>query len=256
MVNYLEVKPTDIVLEIGPGEGMLTKELIDTGANIISVEIDYSLLPNLIKKFSKYNNFHLEHGDTLTLNIQKTIQKHINLSECSKYKVIGSLPFNTSKKIISIFFHEFKRWIKNEISLGPTKMVFLLQEEVSKLYNCSPPHMTYLSAISKIYSVIKKYESVPNSQFFPTPKVNGGIISFTFKENIDFSNNHQLEKIIKLGFQSPRKTLVNNLKQYYPNINEIFKKLNLDNKVRAAALSLNQWGLLSNELNKNLKHDL
>jgi 16S rRNA (adenine1518-N6/adenine1519-N6)-dimethyltransferase len=250
MIEALNIQPGDVILEIGPGDGIVTKEILTRGAQVLCIEIDYSLLPNLIKRFSGHNNFHLIHQDILKINISEELLKVSN--DIKNYKVIGSLPFNISKKIISLFFNEFIRAKKGEIVAKPTKMVFILQEEVSKVYNAKLPHMTMLSTLSELFCTVKKLQSIPAHQFYPEPKVDGGITSFTFKSEITLPNIEKMQKFIKLGYKSPRKTLLNNLKIYYPNVDQIFSEMNIDTKIRPSQTSIDIWYLIASKLFANI----
>ncbi len=237
MVNALELDPTDTIIEVGPGEGLLTRLLISSGVKVISVEIDYSLLPNLITRFSDSKNFMLVNQDILETDVFELLGN-------SKFKVIGSLPYNISKKII-------KQFITSENK--PERMVVLVQEEVSKLYNAKAPKATFLSNWIKLYAKVTKLESVPASQFYPKPKVNGGILLFEpINNNFSAEKKEDLGKLLKLGFISPRKVLLNNLKssRKYDNekLGDVFISCDIGSKVRASELTFETWLLLFDKL--------
>lgn len=248
MVDSLDIKSGDLVLEIGPGEGIVTDLVLRKEAKLLSVEIDYSLLVNLIKKFSDNPNFKLVHKDFLDLNIYEALSSFT--PDATEYKVIGSLPFNISKRIINILFHEKIRATKGEIKHSPTHMSFILQEEVTKIYSAKAPNQTHVSAIAQTFCKVRKLESIPASQFYPEPRVNGGICYFEFHRELP-ENAEEIIKIINAGFKSPRKTLYNNLKPLFKNdeqLKALFEKLGIKPSARAAELENEQWrSLLQNQ---------
>lgn len=235
LVDPLELKPGDLVIEIGPGDGYVTSELLKTGASVISFEVDYDLLAKLLMKFSSFDNFNLQHQDILNARINDFIRGY-NLPEAG-VKVTGSLPYNISKKIIQKFLIEnAKGFYKVH------KMSFIVQDEVAKEYAAKAPKANWLSTISSLYSKIKKLESIPAENFYPTPKVDGGIIFFEPFEKIEF-DIEKVKGLINSGFSAPRKTLLNNLKprSFTKDIELIFEELNIDLKSRPANIDISVW---------------
>jgi len=210
IVEILDLKSSDVVFEIGPGDGFLTAELLDTGAKVVSIEIDYDLLPDLVRKFSKRENFFLEHGDFLSIDLDQILDKY---QVDGKIKFVGSLPYNVSKRIIQ----KILEW--NYISRldRVERCVFVLQEEVAKSYCAKPPKATMLSTVSSFYGNFRKYESIPAHCFVPKPKVNGAIVGIDF-ENIDILPEEVLNNaldIIKIAYRSPNKMLKNSLSSHF-----------------------------------------
>jgi 16S rRNA (adenine1518-N6/adenine1519-N6)-dimethyltransferase len=236
MVDYLEVDENDTILEIGPGDGMLTKLLLAKGAQVISVEIDYSLLPNLVQKFTG-SNFHLVHEDFLKLELRELFGKY---KISGKIKVAGSLPYNISKKIISGLI-EFN-FLNQSYTID--SMCFIVQEEVAQDYVAQAPRGTFLANYVKLLADVKKYESIPANQFFPMPKVNGGILYIKPKEHLE-SDWREILKLIRIGFVSPRKTAEKNIKSSRKwseeRVASVFSELGIKDKARAAEISPQEW---------------
>jgi len=237
LVDALEVQPDESVIEIGPGEGIVTNNLLNLGAKVISVEIDYSLLPNLIRRFSNNEKFEVVNEDFLNLDLAETFYKFNSNLEI---KAIGSLPYNISKKIIKKFIDFNLEQKKYFIS----KMAFIVQDEVAKEYASVAPRASLLGNYIKLYADVKKLESIPASQFYPMPKVNGAILVIEPKRNPD-QNASEVYKFMRLEYASPRKTLLRNLKntrkwsdEYLVNT---FKELGLIETVRAAELEEEKW---------------
>jgi 16S rRNA (adenine1518-N6/adenine1519-N6)-dimethyltransferase len=231
LVEHAAVVEGDVVIEVGPGDGRVTKAILETGAKVISVEIDYSLLPNLIKRYNEYPNWDLVHKDIMELDVPATLKEFA--PEHQSYKVIGSLPYNISKQIISKFL---------TIAQPPLNITVIVQDEVAKDYVAAAPKSSFLSSWSHLYADVRKLESIPASQFMPVPKVDGGILRFTPKVG---ANTPELEKLIRLGYTNPRKTLANNLKPIYGDrLLVSLEKLTLKPTVRPAEMSQADWGKL------------
>lgn len=214
MISILDLSSKDIVIEIGPGDGMVTQLLLDSSAKlVIAVEVDYQLIPHLVKKFNEFEKFELINQDILKFQIEKSINEFAfeNNKEVIKsalegnyrIKVVGSLPYNISKSIIKTII---KTWPKVE------KMVFILQEEVASDYAAKAPKGSFLGNWIRLYADIKKHKSIPAKQFFPVPKVNGGILEINPKNTKRSPKSNLIEKLIRMSFSSPRKNLKNNLK--------------------------------------------
>lgn len=235
LVDPLKLKPEDLVIEIGPGDGSVTSELLKTGASVISFEVDYDLLAKLLIKFNAFDNFNLQHQDILNAQISDYL-KGYKIPQTG-IKITGSLPYNISKKIIQKFLIDNSKGFYRV-----DKMCFIVQDEVAKEYVAKPPNASSLSAITNLYSKIKKLESIPAENFYPTPKVDGGIIYFEPIEKIDF-DVEKVKGLINSGFSAPRKTLLNNLKprNFTKDIELILEELSIDLKFRPANIDNSVW---------------
>ena len=241
LVDPLEVSKNDIVLEIGPGDGIVTKELLERQAKVLCIEIDTDLIDKLNTKFKNYKEFNIISANVLEVNIDTIISKFFNSGNI--FKVTGSLPYNVSKNIISLLLNHNLTDSLNKISI----MSFIVQDEVAKSYSSSLPKMTLLSAKARIYSQIKKHESIPTTQFFPKPKVDGGIIFFKLKNELK-GNEKDLEKLLNISFSSPKKTLANNLKNSNKYSKElIYKALieaGLNKNIRPSEVGMDKWNTI------------
>ena len=226
IVSYLNLKPDEMVLEIGPGQGVLTERLLETKASVFSVEIDSELLPFLNEKFSNYANFNLINSDILALDIESKGPKH--------YKVCGSLPYNISKNIISKFLQSVNK---------PEKMVFIIQKEVAEDYSVKAPKASFLSNFAQAYSDVTYNNTVPKTDFYPVPEVNGGILTF---ENIKpkILDPEKLIRFIKAGYVQPRKKLSANITSLFLNkqkAEEALLSIGLKDSVRPSELTFGDW---------------
>ena len=204
IVEAGEIKKDDIVLEIGPGKGALTKQLLASGCQLIAVEKDRELYEFLKIKFEKETlsgQLQLIQDDILELNLAS-----YQLAATS-YKIIANIPYNITGAILKKFLTE-----KNQ----PERMVLMVQHEVAQRILARDSKESILSVSVKAYGTPKMVAKVDKRYFSPAPKVNSAIISIkNISRNIFEENNVNEEKfweIVKKGFAHKRKKLSGNLK--------------------------------------------
>jgi len=222
IVNSAKISENDIVLEIGPGTGTLTKELIERKAKIIAIEKD----KRLIKQLSKLN---------IELINQDILDYEINLSN---YKVVANLPYYITLPIIRKFI---------ESRNPPQSMTLLIQKEVAEKI-CSNKSSLPKIAI-EFFAKAKILFFVSKKEFQPIPKVDGAVIQiYDIQKNIPDINQELFFKILKKGFQFKRKTIVNNLKEFN-GIKDILNKLNIPLNTRPEDLNLENWINIVGQIN-------
>jgi 16S rRNA (adenine1518-N6/adenine1519-N6)-dimethyltransferase len=242
-----EISPNDIILEIGPGKGILTEKLLEKAKLVIAVEKDRNLFQLLQEKFSKeiQNNPTSQNGRGKLILIEEDILK-FNIAEFAvNYKIIANIPYNITGTILKKFLTE-----KNQ----PSMMVLMVQNEVAKRIVANDKKESILSISIKAYGEPKIIMKVPARYFSPAPKVDSAIIVIKnisrkiFAENKineghalmdgtwhDSAESKNFWKIIHAGFSHKRKKLSNNLKNIIKNIPEEYKDK------RAENLSLLDW---------------
>lgn len=226
------------LIEIGPGEGKLTQELLTKGFKVTAVEIDPDVYPKLQEKFGENPNFNLIPKSILEFNFDDFQDK--------QYSVVGNLPYNISKPIIKIFLQA-----KNQ----PYQMLFMIQKEVADDYTAKVPKGKFLGNFVNLFGQISYLFTVRKTEFHPEPKVDGGVISIFPKNTV----NQDIIKFIKIGFQNPRKTLINSLSTLFNKelVKQALQKLQINEKVRPAEVTTEEWIQLfeliktSNETNSN-----
>ncbi len=258
-----EIKPKDIILEIGPGKGALTKKLLETGAKVIAIEKDRELIPYLEEKFSpeiKSKQLVLIEGDILELDMKQIFEKagklvrllgdkkntkkipsklttspahNLSLS----YKLIANIPYYITGEVIRKFFEE-----KNQ----PEKMVLLVQKEVAHRIVARDLKESILSIACKAYSIPKYIQTVKRDAFSPAPNVDSAIIAFQHINKDIFSDirhpiisEKKFFEIVKLGFAHKRKKLSGNLKNIKATLNQ--NKFEQIKDKRAENLMLKDW---------------
>lgn len=243
IVRAAKLEGVDTVLEIGPGKGFLTSELLSSGAHVIAVEKDDRMIPLLRDMFVeeiKSKKFTLIHGDII-----EELDK--NTLELPKgYKLIANIPYYLTGQIIRTFLEA-----KNK----PTQMVLMVQKEVATRIVARDKKESILSIAVKVYGTPKLIKKVPARYFNPAPKVDSAVLSI---ENI--SNNNFMGKdeeggffeLVRAGFAHKRKVLAGNLKELLGDRTiEILSGVGLNEKTRAEDLTLDQWlSLLKNSKTK------
>lgn len=235
IISAGEVKNNDIVLEIGPGKGILTQKLLENAEKVIAIEKDNELYNFLSQKFEKEiqcGKLILENKDILEFDIEKYGLKPVN------YKVIANIPYNITGAILKKFLSS-----RNQ----PNLMVLMVQNEVAQRIVARSGKESILSISVKAYGEPKIIMKVPSRYFTPPPKVDSAVILI---KNIS-KNGFREEKIdeikfwelIKTGFAHKRKVLAGNLKELNKK-NDWQKSLiaiNLNPKIRAEELSIEDW---------------
>ena len=244
IVEAGEIKSDDVILEIGPGKGALTKKLLATSCQVIAVEKDtdlYDLLKNKFQEEILSSKFKLVNEDILEFDIKK-----YKLS-AESYKLIANIPYNITGAILKKFLTE-----KNQ----PTLMVLMVQNEVAKRIVARDGKESILSISVKAYGEPKMIMKVPARYFSPAPKVDSAIIAIKNISRKNFTspqpspwkgeggniNEEKFWEIVKTGFAHKRKRLGNNLKSLFSDKKDML--IHIENK-RAEDLSLSDWIELS-----------
>lgn len=251
-----QVGENDIIVEIGPGKGALTEKLLEKALKVIAIEKDRDLIDLLTEKFAleiKNKKLILINEDILYFNPLKQGLKEGN------YKIVANIPYNITGSIIRRFLSEVER---------PKTMALLVQYEVAKRICVNNSHTgcgnlkkenkskeSILSLSVKAYGTPKYIMKVSKRFFSPSPKVDSAIISISNISNNYFENDTAKEvsffRLIKAGFAHKRKVLRKNLEDVEKDlerVDEIFKEISLDAKVRAEDVVFSKWISLNTKL--------
>jgi 16S rRNA (adenine1518-N6/adenine1519-N6)-dimethyltransferase len=240
MCDAANLQQGDTVLEIGPGTGVLTKEILQRGAQVIALEADTRALEVLKETFANEvaeGNLVLHHIDVRTLDLS-TIP---NISDHS-FKVVANIPYYLSGFLFRLFL---------ESEIQPTDLVYLVQKEVAKRITTELSRNEKESLLSlsvKGYGDTKYIRTVSRGHFTPPPKVDSGIIAVTNITRDNFTNIDEslFFKILHLGFGQKRKQLLGNLTKEYPRneLTHIFSTANIAHTARAEDIPLEKWLIL------------
>lgn len=237
IVQAAEIKKDEMVLEVGPGKGVLTQALLDTGAHVIAIEKDRELVPELKEKFA--SEIDRKKLNIIEADILESKPETLGLVK-GEYKIVANIPYYITGQFLRDFL---------STDTQPSLMVLLLQKEVVERIIAADKKESILSVSVKVYGTPKKVTVVNRGSFFPAPNVDSAVIAI---QNIskDFFADISEEiffKVVKAGFAHKRKVLASNLTSISSKekIKAVFEKNNIDPKIRAEDLSLNQWKIVS-----------
>ncbi len=237
IVDSVELEPDDLVIEIGPGSGNLTGEIIKKTKNIICYEIDTEL-KNKLANFEK-QGAKIIYDDFLNRNIINDI-KEINYKNLY---VISNLPYYITTPII-------EKIIESKLNIAAC--VFMVQKEVANRFLALPNSRDYnsLTIFLNYYFEMEKIIDVSRNCFFPIPNVDSSVIKLKKRKTpYKIKDKNLFFKLVRDSFRFKRKTLKNNLKDYnLKNIEELLKKYNLDLSIRAEAIPIEIFIDISNFL--------
>ena len=200
IVDAVNLKEFDKIVEIGPGKGALSKYLFDFSDKLILVEYDTESVEFIKSSFKKHNP-NIVKKDFLKYNLKDV------LTQTSKNLIIGNFPYNISSQII------FKI-LENYLLVG--NLIGMFQKEVAERIISKPNSKEYgiISVKTQLLYDVKILFDVSPNVFFPKPRVNSSVISLTRKENININFDLKLfDKLVKLSFQQRRKKIKNSLKK-------------------------------------------
>lgn len=241
IIEAAELDTKDVVLEIGPGMGTLTKELSNKSKKVIAVEKDKTMLEILKETLKNNKNVEILQGDALRYGHQ-----------LEKYKIVANIPYYLTSPVIRKFLEE-----KNQ----PEFMVLMVQKEVAQRICAKPPHMNLLAVSVQFYAKPKIISYVSKKCFWPSPKVDSAIIKITSNSPRSSSggagkqqearvDSEKFFKVVKAGFSHPRKQIVNNL-SILKTLNgvkldkyktaEWLLKSNINLSQRAETLTIDDW---------------
>ena len=204
IVNTIPDRDNSLVIEVGPGGGILTRELCSSFNNVLAYEIDESLKDELSKRISEFNNINVLYKDFLKADILSDI----NIYDVDRIFFVSNVPYYITSPIII-------KLIDSNVSFD--KIVMMVQKEVGERFGSAPGSRNYgaISVILQYYFNIKKEFTVSRNNFVPVPKVDSVIISFTPKKSIiEVTDINKFRKLVNDSFRFKRKTIKNNLFDY------------------------------------------
>ena len=227
IVSAGEVVSDDIVLEVGPGKGILTEKLLEKAKKVIAVEKDEQLVEFLKEKFKNNSKLEIICGDILKFSPMSRRDLDIG-----RYKIIANIPYYITSHLLRTFL---------ESDCQPSLMVLMVQKEVAE--RIVGKKESLLSISVKTYGRPEIIRKVPAGYFSPAPKVDSAVIKISGISKNFFQDigEKKFFETVKKGFSQKRKMLINNLKAQKDD----FTACNIDEKARAENLSLEQWKCLT-----------
>lgn len=232
MCDAANLQLSDVVVEIGPGTGALTKEILARGVKVIAVETDERAIASLEENFAEAiarQQLTIVNADARKLDIASLGVEN------GQYKVVANIPYYISGLLFRTFL---------DSNCQPTDLVFLVQKELAERI-ARDPKESLLSLSVKVFGTPKYVKTVKRGHFTPQPKVDSAIVAVHDISNEYFKNLKKdlFFNAIKAGFSSKRKQLAPNLKSLYPIelTKEVLEKMDVSPQVRAEDLTLSQW---------------
>ncbi len=235
LVAAAELSREDVVVEVGAGTGVVTKELAKQASKVLAFEFDRDLIPVLEKELQEFDNIEIINGDFLKTKPARYVETGHAPSLPRPFKIVGSIPYQITSPLI----HKLLT-----LEPRPSLVVLLVQKEVAEKITAKPPRATYLSNIIKLLGEVELVRLVPKTAFWPAPKVEGAIIKIVCScdpcgRPSDIEN---FQKFFHKGFQNPRKML----RTKFDTVN--LESCGIAPTRRAQTLEFDEWLKLYREL--------
>jgi 16S rRNA (adenine1518-N6/adenine1519-N6)-dimethyltransferase len=238
------IQPSDLVVEVGPGLGVLTAELADhldpKSGRLVAVEVDDSLLPLLEERFAGMPFLSLVHADVLDLQPEQ-------LTDGRPYKVVANLPYYITSAILRHFLDARHK---------PTSLTVMVQREVAERMAARPPEMSLLAVAVQFYGRPKVVFRVPPGAFRPPPKVESAVVHIEVYEPgerpVQPTSEESFFRVVHAGFGQRRKQLVNTLSTGLDlpkqGVTDALRAAGIEPTRRAETLDLPEWAALEKQL--------
>lgn len=241
IVKAAEIRPTDTVLEIGPGLGSLTRYLAAGAQKVVAVELDEKLFPPLEAVIAPYHNIQLVQGDILGIEPKEVIGQ-------PDYLVVANIPYYITSALIRHLL---------ESNPKPRRIVLTIQKEVAERICAGPGDMSLLALSVQVYGQPRIATHIPAGAFFPAPKVDSSVLVIDIFPTplVDEKILDVFFQLIKAGFSQKRKKLRNSIsagmRQSAAEAEKMLRAVDIDPQRRAETLSLEEWGKLSYRYSDN-----
>ena len=238
IVQAVDAQPDDILVEIGPGFGALTKYFVEIGNRYYAIEIDERLIPDLQKKFGHLSHFKLIHNDFRKVELAQFAGKE-------KIKLVGNIPYHITSHIVFTAFSQ--RELLKDITLT-------VQKEVAERIVADPGGKDYsvISIISQTFAKVRILFSLSHHVFRPRPEINSAVVQWHIQPPpLEIVDEKFFLTIVKTIFSQRRKTLRRSLKKYLDPTNDSIEKM-IDLQRRPETLSIKEIILLANSLKSHI----
>ena len=248
IVESSQITKEDLVIEIGPGLGTLTKELLERAGKVICIELDKKMIKILMDRFSLYENFEIIHGDVLQIRLNKIIKEEKEKNGFQSAKIVANLPYYITTPIIM-------KLLEDRLDLE--SITVMIQKEVADRLIAIPGERETGAITYSVYyyATAEGIMEVPNDSFIPEPEITSKVIKLTLRKEppVEVKSRGVMFRIIKSAFMQRRKTLLNALTNTKVFMSKeeglrILKELHLDENVRAEKLTLQDFAEITNKI--------
>lgn len=231
ITSAAELTPSDVIVEIGPGLGVLTRELAQKAGRVIAIELDNKLAAALKQTLASFDNVTIINEDVLKIEPQ-------NLA--TDYKLVANLPYYITSPVLRHFL---------EASAKPKVMIVMVQKEVAEAIVAKPGKMSLLSVSVQFYGEPRIISDVPAQCFYPAPKVDSAILRIDPSPQPRVAvDEESFFEVVRAGFTAPRKQLANSLAQGLEvskaEVLSLLERAGIAPQRRAETLSLEEWARL------------
>lgn len=250
IINCSKITQNDMVIEIGPGLGVLTKYLLEKAGKVLCIELDPKMVEILEDRFKLYSNFEILNEDVLKVDLNEIIRKNKMSDNIKNVKIVANLPYYITTPIIMKLLEE---------RLDIESITIMIQKEVADRL-IEIPSQKNTGAITYTvyyYCESEKIMEVPNSSFIPEPEVTSEVIKMNIRKKpaVEIDNPKVMFMIIKSAFMQRRKTLLNALTnaQVFSSKQEgenILKQIGLEPNVRAENLTIQNYADIAEIITK------
>ncbi len=248
IIDNSNITKEDLVIEIGPGLGTLTRFLLEKANKVICVELDKNMIKILNDRFKLYDNIEILNNDILKTDLNKIIKEQKQNNEIKNVKIVANLPYYITTPIIMKLL---------ESNLDINSITVMIQKEVADRLIEIPggKNTGAITYAIYYYCTSEKILEVENNSFIPEPEVTSEVIKLNIRKNppIEVKNKELLFNIIKKAFMQRRKTLLNSLVNSKVFLNKedgikVLKELNIDINIRPEKLTLDEFAQIANKL--------
>ena len=246
IVESSEIEREDLVIEIGPGLGTLTKYLLEKAGKVICIELDKKMVRILEDRFKLYNNFELLYQDVLKVDLKNLIKKEKEKNNFKNVKIVANLPYYITTPIIMKLLEE---------KLDLESITVMIQKEVADRLIATPGDKETGAITYSVYyyATSQAILEVPNDSFIPEPEVTSKVIKLNIRKNppVKVKSKEVMFRIIKSAFMQRRKTLLNALVNTKVFLNKeegirILKEIGLAEDIRAEKLTIEDFAKITN----------
>lgn len=245
IIEKSQIEKNDLIIEIGPGLGVLTNLLLERSDNVVAIELDKRMVEIISKRFILKNNLQIINEDVLKVDLNNLIKEE-NDNNYS-VKIVANLPYYITTPIIMKLLEE---------KLNINSITVMIQKEVADRLTEIPggKNSGAITYCVYYYSEAQEMLTVPNTSFVPEPKVNSEVIRLNIRKEAPVKLNDEklFFKIIKASFTQRRKTLVNGLSNSgittKEKIKEVLQSLKINENIRGEELTIEQFAEIANKL--------
>lgn len=244
IVEVSNLSPADAVLEVGPGLGVLTRELAERAGTVVAVELDRKMLAVLRERLAGYANVHLVQGDILEIDpVQAMVDALGDTSgEALRYKVVANLPYYITSAVLRHLL---------TASVPPEQLTVLVQKEVAARMTARPGDLSLLAVSVQVFGEPEIVARVPAGAFYPRPKVDSAVVRIRVypQPRVPREELERFFAVVQAGFGQKRKQLHNslshNLRLPQETVLELMARAGIEPQRRPQTLSIDEWAALA-----------